>query len=323
MNKKINWGILGLGKIANKFAHDLLLSNNANLHAVASRDIDKAKSFSESYKCSKYYGSYEELVKDPEIDIVYIATPHPFHFENTMLCLQNNKGVLCEKPMGMDTEQVNKMIQEAQSRNLFLMEGLWTRFIPATERLLEIIESGKIGNIEFIRADFGFQGDLNFESRLYSKKLGGGSLLDIGIYPIYLSLLTLGVPNKIRAIASMTETQVDNSCSILFNYKNGAISNLDSTIEYNTATEAFIYGTKGIIRLHQRFHHANKLTISVNGNQEIIDIPYLGNGYLHEIEEANNCLANGKTESPKHSLKNSLDLIATIDRIKEQIGLSY
>ncbi|CAM1367013.1 Gfo/Idh/MocA family protein [Tenacibaculum xiamenense] len=323
MNKKINWGIIGLGKIAHKFASDLLLSNNANLYAVASRSIDKAKEFAQTYKASRTYSSYMELAKDPTVDIVYIATPHPFHFENTMLCLQNNKAVLCEKPMGMDAKQVELMIQEAQSRKLFLMEGLWTRFIPATEKLLEIINSGKIGDIEFVRADFGFIGDLNLKSRLYDKKLGGGSLLDIGIYPIYLSLLLLGIPDRIKAIASMTETNVDSSCSILFNYKNGAIANLDSTIEHNTATEAFIYGTKGVIRLHQRFHHTNKLTVSINGNQEVLDIPYKGIGYSHEIEEANKCLQNGKTESSKHSLKNSLDLISVIDLVKEQIGLSY
>ncbi|SEB52022.1 Predicted dehydrogenase [Tenacibaculum sp. MAR_2009_124] len=323
MNKKINWGILGLGKIANKFANDLLLSNNANLHAVASRSFEKAKEFAKTYNANKSYDNYTELVEDPEIDIVYIATPHPFHFDNTMLCLLNNKAVLCEKPMGMDSSQVTLMIKEAQSRNLFLMEGLWTRFIPATEKLLEIINSGKIGDIEFVRADFGFKGDLNLKSRLYDKKLGGGSLLDIGIYPIYLSLLLLGIPDQIKAIASMTETEVDSSCSILFNYSEGVIANLDSTIESDTATEAFIYGSKGAIRIHQRFHHANKLTISINGNQEVLDIPYHGNGYLYEIEEANNCLLSGNTESSKHSLKNSLDLISVIDKVKDQIGLSY
>ena len=184
MNRKINWGIIGLGKIANTFAADLRLSNNSILRAVASRNIEKAKRFSEKYNAIHFYGSYEELVADPEIDVVYVATPHTFHFENTMMCLKEGKGVLCEKPMGMKYSEVEIMIREAKRRNLFLMEGLWTRFIPATGKMLEILDNKTIGEPMFVHADFGFKADPDFESRIYNKSLGAGSLLDIGIYPI-------------------------------------------------------------------------------------------------------------------------------------------
>jgi predicted dehydrogenase len=323
MSKKIKWGIIGLGNIATKFAEDLMLSNDAILYGVASREIDKAKSFSETFNSIKYYNSYEDLAKDPEIDIIYIATPHAFHFEKTMMCLRNNKAVLCEKPMGMNAKEVRVMIEEATRRKLFLMEGLWTRFIPATEKLIEILHQKLIGDISFVRADFGFKGDLNLKSRLYDKKLGGGSLLDIGIYPIYLSLLTLGIPAEIRAIASMTETNVDNTCSMLFNYENGAKANLESTMETETPTEAYIYGSEGVIKLHSRFHHTDKITISRNGENEILDMNYKGNGYIYEIEEVNKCLLNQETESSKLSLKTSLDLISLIDSVREEIGLNY
>ena len=323
MNKKVNWGILGLGKIAKKFAEDLQLSSTSILYGVASREIHKAKAFSHTHNSIKYYGSYEALVNDPEIDIIYIATPHTFHFEHAMMCLKNNKAVLCEKPMGVNAHQEKIMIEEAQSRNLFLMEGLWTRFIPATEKLIDLLHKNVIGDVQFIRADFGFKGDLNLESRLYNKKLGGGSLLDIGIYPIYLSLLTLGLPIDIKAMARMTETQVDSSCSMLFSYEHGVKANLESTIEAETPTEAFIYGSRGIIKLHGRFHHTEKITISKNGENEVIDIPYKGNGYIHEIEEVNTCLLNQETESSKLPLKTSMDLISLIDKVKEEIDLEY
>ncbi len=323
MTKKIKWGIIGPGKIANKFAADLAISNDSVLHGVASRDINKAKAFGERYDAINCYDSYEQLAEDPEVDVIYIATPHVFHYENTMMCLKKGKAVLCEKPMGINSNQVEEMLKEAASRNLFLMEAIWTRFIPATEKLLALIDQNAIGEVLFMRADFGFKGDNNLESRIYNKKLGGGSLLDIGIYPIYLSLLILGLPADIKAMARMTETEVDSYCSMLFNYNNKSKAILESTIEANTPTEAYIYGSEGTIKLHRRFHHANKITLSKNGVDEIFDINYKGNGYFHEIEEVNNCIRQGLTQSSKLPLSLSLDLIKLIDRVKNEIGLKY
>lgn len=324
MHTKIKWGIIGLGNIANKFASDLQLSKNAILYGVASRNIEKAKDFGEKYHSQKHYDSYEEMVKDEAIDVVYIATPHSFHFENTILCLKNNKSVLCEKPMGLDSHQVKRMIKEARSRNLFLMEGLWTRFIPATEKLIELLSDNSIGDIVSVRADFGFKGDLNLESRVYNKKLGGGSLLDIGIYPIYLSLLTLGLPTHIKAMARMTETGVDSYCSMLFDYKDSAKAILESTIEADTPIEAHIYGSKGVIKLHTRFHHSEKISLYQKGElKNVFELGYEGNGYLYEIEEVNSCLIRNGLESMKLPQSVSLDLISLIDQIKDIIGLSY
>jgi predicted dehydrogenase len=323
MCKKIKWGIIGLGKIANKFAGDLQLSDSSILYGVASREMNRAKHFAHKFNAIKYYRSYEDLVNDAEIDVVYIATPHTLHFENTMMCLKNNKSVLCEKPMGINAEEVNLMIAEAKSRKLFLMEGLWTRFIPATEKVIDILNKKIIGDVMFVRADFGFKGDMNPESRLYNKKLGGGSLLDIGIYPIYLSLLTLGLPKDIKAMAHMTETDIDASCSMLFNYPDGVKANLESTIEAETPTEGYIYGSKGVLKLHSPFHHTEKITISINGKNETLDIQYKGNGYLYEIEEVNKRLLNQEIESPKLPLNTSKDLISTIDRVKKEIVLIY
>ena len=323
MDKKIKWGIIGLGKIANKFAADLLLSKASTLYGVASRDTNKSKDFYEKYKAVRYYNSYEELANEPEIDIIYIATPHSFHFENTMMCLKKNKVVLCEKPIGINSEQVKAVFEEAKSRNLFLMEAIWTRFIPATEKLIELLNNNAIGDVLFIRADFGFKANYDLKNRIYNKDLGGGSLLDIGIYPIYLSLLLLGIPTDIKAMARMTKTKVDGYCSMQFNYMNDAKASLESTIEANTPTTAYIYGSKGQIELHSPFHHTQKITILKNGEKEVLTVKYKGNGYLYEIEEVNKCLLNKATESLKVPPSLSIDLMSVIDRVKKEIGLTY
>lgn len=324
MLKTINWGIIGLGKIAHKFASDLKLYKGAELYGVASRDYNKAKMFSEKFHSIKYFDSYENLAKDPNIDIVYIATPNSLHFENTMMCLRNGKSVLCEKPMGLDSKEVQIMIDEAKSRKLFLMEAIWTRFLPSTEKVLEILKSKIIGKVNFVRADFGFKGDPNPEGRILNKSLGGGSLLDIGIYPIYLSLLTIGVPKFIKAMARITSTNVDGYCSMLFDYDGDEKAILESTIEASTPTEAYIYCSKGYIKLHSNFHHATKISLFEDSSHETsYDIKYIGNGYYHEIEEVTTCIINSKIESNKVPHSTSIDLIKTIDKVKKEIGLDY
>jgi len=323
MNKKTRWGIIGLGKIAHKFASDLQHSQSSILQGVASRSIEKATEFAMKHNAISAYDSYEKLVNDPKIDVIYIATPHTFHFENTLLCLQHNKAVLCEKPLGINSTQVKTMITEATTRNLFLMEAIWTRFMPSIEKVLELLNEKTIGEITSIQADFGFRSEFNSESRLYNKKLAGGSLLDIGIYPIFLSLLTLGIPTAIKAMARMTSTNVDSFCAMLFDYTNGEKAILSSTLETDTPTEAYIHGTKGIIKLHNRFHQPTTITLFKNNEETVFELPYTGNGYFHEIEEVNTCFQNGRTESSKLPLAFSEQLIEIIDRVKSHIGLHY
>ena len=323
MHKKINWGIIGLGKIAHKFAADLQLSETSVLYGVASRSSEKANEFAEKYGAISAFDSYEKLAKDSNIDVIYIATPHTFHFENTMLCLRNGKAVLCEKPMGINSTEVQTMIAEATSRKLFLMEAIWTRFMPAIEKVLELLDEKVIGDIIQVRADFGFKAELNLESRLFNKELGGGSLLDIGIYPVFLSLLVLGIPSDINAMARMTETNVDSSCALLFDYSTNAKAVLESTFEANTPTEAFIYGTKGALKIHRRFHQPTKITLFKDDSETIFELPYTGNGYLHEIEEVNTCLFNSVKESSKLPLNLSFNLATLLTKVQAKINLHY
>lgn len=324
MHTKIRWGIIGLGQIAHKFASDIQLSSSAILQGVASRDIDKARSFSKKFNAAAFCDSYEELAKATDIDVVYIATPNVFHFENTLLCLRHGKSVLCEKPLGMNREEVKIMMEVALSNNCFLMEGLWTRFIPAMEKVLALIKEGAIGDLKFIHADFGFKAPIKLEGRVYNKKLGGGSLLDIGIYPVFLSLLTLGIPTDIKAMSRMTQTAVDSYCAMLFDYESSAKAMLESTIEFNTPTEACIYGSKGTIKMHSRFHHSEKISWHQDGKlKEVFDMRYSGNGYFYEIEEVNKCLTNKAVESSKLPPSVSLSLITILDKIRDKIGLVY
>lgn len=324
MSRTIRWGIIGPGNIARKFAEDLRLVEGAVLQGVASRDAGKARKFAETYGAVTSYGSYEALVKDLAVDIIYVATPHVFHYHHAMLCLQNGKAVLVEKPFGMNAHEVEGMLAEAKARGLFIMEAFWTRFIPGIIRMQEIIESGAIGEIKFIRADFGFLGDTDPLKRVYNKLLGGGSLLDIGIYPVYLALLLLGVPERIQATALLSDTGVDSLCAMLFEYAGGQRAILESNVLAFTSTEALIVGSKGSVKLDRSFHHTEKITLNMNDQPpEMMEEKYTGNGYYHEIVEACECLRQGMTESPKMSHAMSLDLIRTLDRVRQKIGLVY
>jgi len=324
MGDIIKWGIIGLGNIAHKFAHDLNLHEGVTLYAVASRNKDKALEFKEKYNSVLSFDNYEDLAKCKEIDIVYIATPHVFHYENTIMCLEAGKTVLCEKPLSMNAEQSKKMIALAKEKNLFLMEALWTRFIPATEKVLELINNNEIGKVKSIKADFGFEAKLRSRNRLFDNKLGGGSLLDIGIYPIFLSLLILGLPSKITANATIGENNIDTKFSAILDYDDKVKALVESTFEEQTPTEALIIGENGSIKMHSQFHFSRKITLSKEGKpNKIFNINIVGNGYYHEIDEVVNCLKNGHIESEKLPHKFSLDLTTTLDKIRKQIGLKY
>lgn len=320
MTKKVHWGIIGLGKIANKFAEDLLLAQNACLYAVASRSADKASEFKIKHQAEKAYSSYQALLEDKAIDIVYIALPHSQHYSFSLLALKHNKAVLCEKPLGMNAQEVETLQAEALRRNLFIMEGIWTRFIPATQKLISLLADGLIGDIISLKADFGFRPNFNPDSRLFDPQLGGGSLMDIGLYPLYLSLLVLGEPEKIKAMARYSSTGVDSHCTMLLQFGNGALANLESSFELQTPTEAFIYGRKGSIKIHSRFHHSEKITLKLGElpKEEFI-IKYRGNGYIHEIEAVNESLLQGFKENSLLPHKESLRLAKLLDKVKEEL----
>ncbi|WBL23642.1 Gfo/Idh/MocA family protein [Zunongwangia sp. HRR-M8] len=323
MSKKINWAILGPGKIAKKFALGLTHVSNANLYAVASRSLDKAKDFSKEMGADKAYGSYEEMLNDTEVDAVYVATPHVFHHEHTLLCLKHKKAVLCEKPFAMNKNQVKEMIDFAQKQDTFLMEAMWTHFLPHFQYTAEIIKSGKYGKVLSMEADFGFDAPFDAESRIYNKSLGGGSLLDIGIYPIFAALSFLGKPEKIKATAKMADTGVDARCHATFIYPENVKAELYSFVDKETDVAATIKLEKAEIYIKPRFHNPSSVVITTPTEKFTKEFGVTANGYNFEAEHVGKMLLEGRKESTEMTFAKSLELIEMLDSVREKIGLKY
>lgn len=331
MEKTTRWGIIGLGRIARKFADDLRLLPNARLHAVASTDLDRAADFAREYDVPHHFGSYEAIVGCPDLDVVYIATPHVGHCAATVFCLENGLSVLVEKPFAMNSEEAQRMIAAARRNGVFLMEALWTRFIPAVAEAFNLLKNNEIGEVHSIQAQHGFHAPFDADWRIFNKKLGGGSLLDIGIYPVLLSNFIFGRPadEDIFATATFTPTGVDATCAMIFKFGEKKLAQLGSTILSNTPMEAQIFGELGTITLHPRFHHTQKLTVSRFDDarrtevSRTVEMPYEGWGYHFEAAHVMDCLGKNLLESPLVPLQFSSDLMATLDAVRQKIGLKY
>ncbi|MFH4966310.1 Gfo/Idh/MocA family oxidoreductase [Gaetbulibacter sp. M235] len=322
-HKTIRWGIIGLGSIAHKFAKDLLTVKDAQLYAVASRSQEKANEFASSYNAIKAYSSYEDLAEDPNIDAVYIATPHVLHKENTLLCLKKGIAVLCEKPFAMNSTEVEEMIACAKANDTLLMEALWTYFLPHYQYVLQLLKNKTHGDILKLEADFGFFREFNNDARLFRKSLGGGSLLDIGIYPIFAALSTLGKPKNIEANATFFDNGADSTCNMVFSYKNDAKAYLKSSLLQNLPTEAIFYCEKATIKINTMFHMPTTVSIIFDGKEDIKDFGYNTIGYNYEIIHFNELIQQGKTESPTMSFEFSNQLISILDAVRELIKLDY
>lgn len=321
--KKIKWGIIGLGAIAHKFATDLLTIHDAELYAVASRNQEKAHVFAEKFGVKKAYGSYEALANDATIDAVYIATPHALHKENAIMCLKNGIAVLCEKPFAMNAEEVEAMIACAKQHNTLLMEALWTNFLPHYQFVLKQLNNKTYGNILKMESDFGFQRDYDTSARLFNKAMGGGSLLDIGIYPIFAALSTLGLPKNIDAAATFFENGTDATCNMTFTYENNVKAYLKSSLVEVLPTQAIFYCEKAIIKINTMFHMPTTVSIIVDGKEDIKDFGYQTIGYHYEAIHFNQLFRDGKTESDIMTFEFSRNLIKTLDAVRALIKLDY
>lgn len=320
---KTRWGIIGLGKIAGKFCKGLKAVQDAELYAVASRSVEKAEEFKRQHGAKLAFGSYEEMLKDEHVDVVYIATPHVFHHEHTLLSISHKKAVLCEKPFAMNRGQVEEMIAAAKKENVFLMEAMWTRFLPHFEYLLEIVKSDKYGKVKSVKADFGFEAEFNESGRLFNKSLGGGSLLDIGIYPVFMALSLLGEPQKLSAKAIIGKTEVDEECDITFEYSQNVSAQLHSTVINNTPTTAEIEFEDARILVNTRFHEPSSLIIISNNQEALKEFPVDTNGYNFEATHVQEMLKQGRIESDKMSFDKSLQLIDLLDKVRAEIELEY
>lgn len=326
MSKKIKWGILGCGKIANKFARDLKLVGDAELAAIASRNAEKLANFSGEFRPAQAFDTYEALVECADVEAIYVATPHGMHYDHVMLCLRNGKAVLCEKAFALNLAQAREMVEFARKQKIFLMEAFWTKFLPQYEKVMDIIRSGKIGEIKLIQSDFGFKAPEPKAQRLYDPLLGGGSLLDIGIYPVFLAQSILGKPTQVHAFITPYESGVDEQCVMTMKFAGGALAVLSSTFAAETPVEAMIAGTDGRIVMRNRFHNATGTVELVMGREDVqrIDVPgEEGFGYQFEIRHVNDCLRRGLTESPVMTHADTLMLMETLDRIRKVCDVRY
>ncbi len=325
--KKINWAILGCGRIAGKFAEDLKLIDDACLWAAGSRDVQKALSFAEIHGFVHAYGSYEELVSDPDVDVVYIASPHAQHHEHAVLCLSHGKAVLCEKAFAINSGQAKEMIEMARSAGVFLMEALWTKFLPHYRLTMQMIQEGKLGKVGSVLANFGFIPEPPVPDRLFNPALGGGTILDIGIYNIFMAISVLGRPDEVTAWMTPSEKGIDRQCAVTFRYNDGALAQLFSSFEANLPIEAEISGPKGRIRLTTRFYEPSAriefFPGRVDSKTEIPVERQDGWGYHHQARHVQECLRQGLTESPVMRHEDTLLLMETMDRIRAAAGISY
>jgi dihydrodiol dehydrogenase / D-xylose 1-dehydrogenase (NADP) len=336
--QSIRWGILGTGYIANLFAEGLSVVEDATLKAVGSRAQASADVFGERWRVPHRHASYEALANDPEVDAIYIGTPHPYHYENALLCLKAGKHVLVEKPFAINARQGREMVTLARQKGLFLMEAMWTRYIPAMVQVRQWIADGEIGDVELVRANLSFMTNFNPRSRLFAPELGGGALLDVGIYPISFAYMILGAPKTISSTACPGKTGTDDRSSYLFGYEGGKTALLSSAVQLSVPVEAEVIGTRGYIRIHEPWINPRVVTLAkpvapgvearliFEGNlfdRQTVHVPTRGNGYNYEAVEVGNCIRTGKLESAVLPLDESLSIMETLDTIRAQWGLRY
>jgi predicted dehydrogenase len=324
-DRSIRWGIIGTGNIAHHFANGLKVVPDAELVAVGSRSVEKANTFGDEFDVPRRYGSYAELVADPEVDVVYVSTPHQDHRASTLLCLDAGKPVLCEKPFAINVGEAREMVDAARAKGLFLMEAMWTRYRPTMVKVRELIGEGALGDVRFLSANIGWKSQFDPEFRLFNPDLGGGALLDGGVYPVSFASMVLGAPSAIASVATLGETNVDEQEAIALAYPSGAVASLGVTIQASPISIGLILGTKGRIEIHHDWHRPEGLTFTpYGGESQRFDYPQTeGNGYQYEAIEVGRCLREGLLESPVMTLDETLSIMETMDTLRGQWGVRY
>lgn len=321
--KSIRWGILGTGKIAHRFAEDLGLLPDAELTAVGSRAQATAETFGDTFGISRCHASYEALVRDPEVDVIYVATPHPFHAAHARLGVEAGKAVLCEKPFTLNADEAAAIIEAARANRCFLMEAMWTRFLPIMQDMWRLMEQEAIGSPQLLLADIGERFPFDPEHRIYNPDLGGGALLDLGVYPVSFAFWVFGVPAEIQSVSSMGRAGVDEQVSVIFRYEDGPQAVSTASVRTEGARTATLGGSKGILRFDRPWWEGPRLTLTRSDDETTIARPYEGNGFQFEAAHVMRCLREGRQESPVMPLDESLQIMRSLDTIRAQMGLTY
>ena len=323
--KKIHWGILSTGKIAGSFTEDIRYVPDAEVVAVGSRNQHTAEAFGQKHNIPKRHPSYQALANDPDVDVIYIATPHAFHAENSIICMNANKAVLCEKAFCINAGEAEKMILSARENNVFLMEALVTRHFPVIHQVLDWIKDGLIGEVRIVQANRCAREEFTLESRVVNPELGGGSLLDLGIYVIGFSSMIFGQPpQKATGFGFIGNYGSDEQGASILEYDNGALAILTFALRTATVNDAYIYGTDGYIKIPDLFAVPVVATLHINGQKEVeFEKPIRGNGLHYQVQEVHRCLREGLLESPRLPLEESLQIMETMDKIRSSWDLKY
>jgi predicted dehydrogenase len=318
------WGILGPGRIAHRFAQALEDVEGATLQAVASRSALRARDFAQRYGATSAYDSEEALAADPDVDAIYIASPHRFHHAQTRLCLEAGKPVLCEKPLTVNATEAGDLIQLAQAKGLFLMEALWSRYLPIYRQVRTWLDGGEIGEIKLVTSIFCFQAERDPSDRKFNHELAGGALLDLGVYNVSLSQWAIGRdPSAVVARCHLGDTGVDELTAVTMVYPQGAVAQFACSFLFEGVNEMTVYGSRGFVRIHPGFWQSTEATLSVGGKETTAKLPFRRNGFEYQIEEAMDCIRGGRRESREMPLASTLATMTTMDQIRAQIGLRY
>lgn len=324
MVDQVRWGILATGGIADLFAEDLARLPDARMVAIGSRTLAAASAFAQRHNIEKRYGSWQELADDPDVDVVYVATPHPFHYAASTICLKAGKAVLCEKPLTLDEATSAELISAARTAGLFFMEAMWMRVNPVIRRVKELVDGGAIGEITNITADFCVAGPFPPGHRMRAPELGGGALLDLGVYPVTFAHLFLGVPDSVHTVAALTPEGTDQNTAVTLSYASGALASLQCGFVGESGQRAVITGSHGRIEIPRQFYRPSRYAlVRADDDREEVQLPIRGHGLLYEAEETMRCLRAGLTESPLIPHTGTLDVMRTLDTARAQIGVVY
>lgn len=322
MSTQTRWGIIGTGNIAGKLAAATKLVPDAELLAVGSRSQETADTFGDKHSVPRRYASYEDLVGDPDVDVIYVATPHNLHHANTLLALEAGKHVLCEKPLAVNAGEAAEMIEAARKKGLFLMEAMWTRFLPVWVEVKARLDSGEFGAIRSLQADFGIEEAYDLKSRLYDPDLAGGALLDLGVYPVSLASWLLGKPRAMSSWAELAPSGVDQRAAMTFTYEGGRFAQLNTASDVWSMVDATIVAEKKIVRVGRLFVDARSYEVVDFDKTEIVRKPY-ENGFEFEVRHTMECISAGRTESEVISLDESLEIMRTMDALRAEWGVKY
>jgi predicted dehydrogenase len=321
---KIRWGILSTGNIAGLFAEGLAYVEDAELVAVGSRNAESAERFGAQYNIPHRHGSYEALAADPDVDVIYVASPHTGHLEHSLICLRGGKAVLCEKPFTMNAREAEQLVHEARSRGLFLMEAMWTRFLPHMVEVRRLIAEGAIGEPRMLHANFGFRREFDPAHRLFNPELGGGALLDLGIYPVSLAWMLFGAPEQVVSAADLGSTGVDEQSAYILRFPQGQLAVLSTATRTAIPIDPVISGTEGQIVLRRPWNAPSTIMLLRPGQPEYTFGPaHVGNGYNYQVHEVHRCLRAGLIESAIMPLDETVAIMRTLDQLRAPWGLRY